>query len=544
MKTFGEYHEEIKQNAVRQWTKDGHAVFEDMENDPVINLMLSALSYQAFHIQKNIEQYEENILRDFRDRILPFQLIKPVPAFSIVETQLVKAFDEEIINEDSLFEFKSRKFSPLLETKIINAEFRITAKQEESCRVELQLANPIESLSGLSFFIDADPSEPVDIAAIKYEDYELPLIKPSQYNELPFTKWFNNAHLLQDQNYYLFGSYDYWQEIFLTNTSRLFYIGQYDTRQVPLNGKIELEIIFNSQAEVVNDIKINCIPVVNVEKKEAVLNDKNPVQELSSGTGEFLNLLYSKEMEKNTHSFLVRQNGVERYNHRQLLEQMQEMIYRYGADFYAFQSINELKNGEKLKKMQEVIDEISGIVTKFEKENRKETYYAVLKKQYAGNENIDLEYLTTSGKAANGIRKAEKAEKAPNRLDSSNTILLLETKGGKNSVKDETQKEEIAKYYFQTKDRIITPADIRTFVKTFRYKGILLSNKIEDILINRGSGEMVITVKLKDDSLLKTNEEKRQREELLENKEKLGKILQTKITLRSSGIMPFKVKIY
>jgi hypothetical protein len=535
MKTLEEYHKEVKQNAIAYWTKGDYTAFKNMEKDPVVNLMLSALSYQAFHLQRRIKQYEEKTLKDFRDRIIPFHLIKPTPAFSIVEAKMLKTFDKAVINEDSIFEFKKYKFSPLLETHIINAELKIVSQHEKSVWVELESVNPIKDLYGMSIYIDTN--DIIDIASIKCGDYKLPLIKPSQYNELPFTKMFNNAHLFQDQNYYLYGSYDYWQELFLTNTSNLFYIGQYDIKDIFLSEteNIQLEIVFNSPVDV-NDIKINCIPVVNVEQKEAVLNEKNPVQELSSD-GEFLNLLYDNESGKNADSFLIRQHGIERYNPKQLLEQIQEMVYHYVADYYAFQSIDELKNGDKIRKMQEVLDEMSDIAANFEEDSQKEHYYAVLKKHKDGNEKVDLKYLVTYGKAANGIRKSEKAIKAPNCIERNKTVLLLDTKSGRNSIKDENRKENIAKYYFLTKDRLVTATDIRLFIKTFYYtendEAKLLDSDIENIGIERKNGYIEITITLLEDSELK-NTDKAQ---------SLAATLQKNIELRSSNTIPFIVRI-
>jgi len=540
MKTFKEYHEEVKKNAIDQWRKEGHSAFKDMENDPVINLLLSALSYQAYHIQSMVEKQEENTLRKLCDRIIPFHLTKAVPAFSIVETKLIKAknsdeaITEKIVDEACSFEFKKSNFVSLLETKIIQAEIKTLHQEGKSLWIELQLDNPIKSLSGLSFYIN-NP-ETTSIEAIRFNDEPLPLIKPSLYNELPFTSWFNNAHLLLNGNHHLFGTYDYWQELFLTNTVGLFYIGQYDTKKTPLNGQntIQLEIIFDSfvdESEI--NLKINCIPVVNVEKESVVLNDRNSAQELSSDNGEFLNLLYNEDMEKNRDEFLVRQHGVERYNSKQLLEQMQELLYRYDSDFYAFQFIPELRYGDKLKKMQEIVDEISGIVNKFEDNQTKTSYYAVLKKKKA-EKNVYLEYLTTSG--ASIIRKGEKASKAPLDLDRDKTVFLMDAKGGRNSIQDQTQKENIAKYYFQTKDRLVTPADITCFVRSFYYnEDSKLGDDIENLSVEKKDEQIVITINLIDDSALKNMDEA---------KKSLGKLLQSKINLKSTGIMNFQVEIY
>ena len=538
MKKFEEYKKEIKKNVIDQWKKEGNKAFNNMEKDPVIDLLLSSLSYQAFLIQKDIEQFEEKTVRNFRDCVIPYQLIKPIPAFSIVETNTID-ISEKTVDETCVFEFKKLKFVPLLKTKIINSNLKIVEQQDNVIIVELELVNPVESLSGLSFFIDTD--ENIKIESIKISNYELPLIMPSHFNELPFTKWFNNSHLFSEQNYFLYGSYDYWQEIFLTNSCKLYYISEYDAKEIHLNGNtnIELEITFNSILEASDKLKINCIPVVNVENKEITLDSRNPVCDLSSGVGEFLNLWYDKEEEKNikeyADSFVIRQFGIERYNPKQLLEQMEEIISRYNSDYYAFQSIKGLKNSDITKKMQEIIDDTYEIVSKeFEDNKNKVSYYAVLKKSKLDNKSVTVNYLTTFGELGNGVKTEEKVTKTPIFIDRKKTSLLLETKGGKNGIIDESQKDDITKYYFQTKDRLITPADIKIFIRTFYYKNFILNDEVENIIIKPEDGYIAVSIKLHENSLLKETTG-----ELLS----LSEILQNKILLKSTGIMPYKVYI-
>jgi hypothetical protein len=537
MKRFEEYNKEIRKNIVDQWTKDGHTV-KNMENDPVVNLLLSALSYQAYHIHKEIEQYEEKTLKEFSDRIVPFHLIKPLPAFSIIETKLKEGCNEKIIDETCSFDFvNSRKqkftFTPLLNTKIINAELENVHRLAENVwNVALRLKAPVDNLSGLSFYIDTQ--EFIDIESIRYEGEELPLIKPSQYNELPFTGWFNNHHLLLNQNTCLFGTYDYWMEFFLTNTTQLFYIGQYETKKIPLNGQthIELEITLSSPVDM-DELKINCVPVVNAEKEEITLDARNPIQKLSSDTNEFLNLLCSNnEDEKNIENVFIRQYGVERYNSNQLFEQLQEILYKYNSDYYVFQDIRELKNTDKLENLQNIIDEIRTIVAKSEEKKTKEHYYAILKRNNNETKRINLKYLTTAGASANGIKKGEKTTKTHIAIDNNKTTLLIETKGGNNSVNSEIQKENISKYYFQTKDRLITPADIIIFIKTFYYGETKLGDETENIAVKPQNEYVDIIIQLKNDTSINDADKKQ-----------LSEILKTKITLKSSGILPFRVRI-
>lgn len=552
MNTFDEFYEEIKAAAIEHWKKDSYDTFNDAEKDPVVNLFLSAFAYQTFKIKKNIEDFEAGSVREFRDRMLPFGLIKPTPAFSVIQTKLSKTEGEESgikwADESCLFEYTKGKskfdFYPLLRTKIINAELKIQEKTDHSFLIDLKSTSAIADLSGISFYFDSEI--PVDIE-IHYKGKPLPLVKPTQYNELPFTKWFNNNHLFFKENNHLFGNYDYWQEIFLINNVQLFYIDHYDPKEFVLKeGKnIRLEILFKKKIDPAKcDVRINCIPVVNVEKRELTLTENKPIQELASGDGEFLNLLCYNDFEDENSlrdfvdSFLIRQFGVERYNTRQLLKQLHDLSTRYVSDHYAFQHIDRVKDDNNYEKMQKIMQHLDNLRETVEKINRdvlnkfesklNSGYYAILRM----NSNLSpkskyvyLEYLSTTGSQPNGIKKNEKPTKTGIGLDRNDTFLLRDVDGGKDSIKDETQKENITSYYLLTKDRLVTMADIRSFC----YKE--LEGNAEKIDIFKEERTIRINIK--------TDKDWRFR-----NKDKLesyAEALQKKIELRSSGILPYRV---
>jgi hypothetical protein len=452
----------------------------------------------------------------------------------MVETKLIEGCHEKIVDDTCAFEFQNSNkqkitFVPLLNTKVIDAELKMAYQLEENVwRIQLQSAVPITDISGLSFYLDTN--EHIEIESITCCGERLPLIKPSQFNALPFTNWFNNNHLFLNQNYYLFGSYDYWQEIFLNHSARLYYIGDCHTNATT---EIELDVTFNRTVNSNNFMKINCIPIVNVEKREVTIDERNPVKDLTPDSGEFLNLLYDKENQNDYENILIRQFNVERYNSYQLFEQLQEMLYRYNADYYAFQNNRELKTGDILNNLQNVMEDIDNVVSKLDEKMRQDHCYAILTKNNRNIKKVTLPYLTTNGASANGIRKGEKAAKTPVSLNNSETVLLFATQGGKDAVKDEMQKEDIANYYNHTHDRLVTPADIMVFIKTFYFENVKLIDEIENISIEREDEHITITVNLKINSNLKQTEKC----------ELLAETLQNRIFLRSSGVLPFRVNI-
>jgi hypothetical protein len=332
----------------------------------------------------------------------------------------------------------------------------------------------------------------------------------------------------------LFGSYDYWQKVFLNHAVKLYYVGRYHTKMTQDNTKeIELDVTFNRAVGSNNFMKINCIPVVNVEKEGVVVDERNPVKDLTTESGEFLNLLYDEDNPNDYDNILVRQFNVERYNSAQLFELMQEMLYRYNSDYYAFQNNRELRTSGIINNLQQVMEDIRSVLGKLDEKMYKDHFYAILTKNNPDIKKVDLKYLTTCGASANGIRRDEKAVKTSVSLNNSKTVLLLDTKGGRDSIKDESQKEDIAQYYHHTQDRLVTPADIIVFIKTFYFENVTLRDEIENISIKRKDDYVAITVHLKTDSYLKKGDKS----------DILAETLQNKITLRASGILPFQVKI-
>ena len=510
----------MKKNINKQEFKDYHSKivkeiveindqFKDMKDDPVVDLLLTALSYQAYKIEENIEEYENDTVSKLLDSIIPYHLVRPVPAFSILETAL-KDSSEAKIDEKCSFVFEKNKeeysFSPLLTTKIIKGECEVTDSSSNSITVELKMYQNIKDLSGISFYFKSQKLPEIKTITVIGAKQALPLIKPNQYNELPFTKMFNNHHLLMKENQYLFGTYDYWQKIFLTNTTNLYYIGKCNQKNLSDENQqnIKLEIIFEENLkEKINEVKINCIPIVQVVKKEKITlkeNDKEIAEFKTEGKEEFLHLLIPEKeenIEEYTKFFYIRQFGIERYNLKMLLQQLKKIKDHYISDYYAFQKVEVIKEFNEFKKnienfittLKEKLKENNGDI-----ENKVNNYYAILKKDTNDKGKV-IEYLTTFGSNANNISETTEDKIKINEvsfLDKKKTKLLFPTQGGQDSIND-SQKEDIAKYYFLTKDRLVTVADIRAFCyKEFNIyknpddnKSDLKNIKIENIDIEK-----------------------------------------------------------
>ena len=348
-KSFEQHRRQLLKEAIEHWDEKGELM--DIERDPVVKLFFSALAYQSYSISREISSFKDKIVTELRNKLIPYHLIKPFPALSVIETRLEKNKDESIkpltsleVNEKCAFEFGKNKipFSPLFKTTIIEA--KITDKQIDQNDFTLQLTLSsdvvIEDFSGVSFYFENSEMTP-DIE-ISLNNQFLPLIKPDDFDNLPFTDWFQHHYLLREENQLQYGNYDYWLELFVKKHIQLFYINEYDCNTIKNTSlKPVIKIHFKNKFELNyyqnRSIKINCLPIVNVQKHSVILNTNEPIKKLSAEKSAFLNLIIDENYEKNEDDFYIRHFGIERFSQEELLLQINDLFNRFISDYKAIE---------------------------------------------------------------------------------------------------------------------------------------------------------------------------------------------------------------
>jgi hypothetical protein len=502
--------EELLKEAILKWTSesnidpnDPNNPFYKIEQDPVIKLLMMALAHETNKIKEDISLFRENLLEEFTEKVIPVSMVQPIPAFTIVQTSKAKnilndcyaseetPFIIEKESENTMPEGRARirdkfTFIPLLRTKIVDA--RIALVQNVGINkymVRLECGDPISDLMGVSFYIANKEFSDVTVAI---DDKMLPLIKTDDYEKLPFTSWFSMESVLTEKSL-TFGTPEYWKDIVISNNFRFFIVDAYDTNKVNLarfGRNIDLVMEFTSPENDfridVNDIEINCIPLVNVEKVSVRLSKDDPIKKISEegydfslidnrGGGvaasyrkQFLHLVAGSSPESERDTFVVRRFGMERFNRKELLLQIKSIANRFRSDYYAYLENDGLRDGEKIKKlsiaMTDVLDEV-----KKEGEPSYGIYLILTRKERDSEQNksIEVNYLITDGTLSNGIKTDASVKPVSTEFDKNATKILRETQGGKDVQMDKEVKRRIAQYYVLTKDRLFTKSDIRAF---------------------------------------------------------------------------------
>ena len=507
-KSFEQHRRQLIREAIEHWDENGELL--NIENDPVVKLFFSALAYQSYSISREIASFKDKVVSEFRNKLIPYHLIKPFPALSVIETRLGKNKDASVkpltsfkVDEKCVFEFGKTKmpFAPLFKTTIVDAKIAEIQADYNNNTLQVTLASNevIEDFSGMSFYFE--DSEMIPDVEISLNNRFLPVIKPDDCDNLPFTDWFQHHYLLSEDNQLQYGNYDYWLEFFVKKHINVCYINTYNYQKIRntsvtpvftihFKSKLELQYFQN------RSIRINCLPVVNVQKNSVTLDNNDPVKKLSAEKGVFLNLLVGENTEKNENNFYIRHFGVERYNQEELLFQINDLFNRFISDYYAFKDIEDLKKGEKLENLYRDFRELWPVMMRNENPNYSGVYAILklnknLKFQY---NNVTIDYLTTNCELANNIKEGEKAGSASEFLDKDKTVLLMDTTGGKEEEYNEETLNRLARYNLLTKDRLITCSDL----KAFCYRE--LNGKIVDVSVKNTGKKIDITIKFQDES--------------------------------------------
>ncbi|MBQ1854344.1 MAG: hypothetical protein II136_05075, partial [Prevotella sp.] len=80
---------ELLQKAIAIWRESDQSDYlQGIENDPVFSLLITALAYQANETETEIEQMKTELLEEFANLQIPFEMGHAIPATAVVETAL------------------------------------------------------------------------------------------------------------------------------------------------------------------------------------------------------------------------------------------------------------------------------------------------------------------------------------------------------------------------------------------------------------------------------------------------------------------------
>ncbi len=523
----------LKNNLLNVWNLEGkwdlenpEAPYNGMENDPIVNLILTAVVYESNLLKDELNTFHDKLIDDCLDLMLPYNLAGPVPAMALMESYPNKGKKSIILDDSTRFMIKKKNskaktplsFYPILKTKLVNAKIEnINRVSDNTWNVDLYLQDSNDSLAGITFYFDD-----MQFADIKvyHKNKEIPIIKPWELDKLPLNSMFSTTSCIYNSSM-VYGLESQWYDLLAKHDMNLFMI-PWSYEQSVGDNLAHLVFEFDDCASDMyldnENLHINCFPIVNVILNNStnslpfLLSESKPIvcisndnwsinndidDTLNEAPNFFMNLVSLEGNEyRYKDKFILRRFGTERFNLNELLVLAKKLIHKYQTDFYAFQSIEQLQNSIVIQKFDDVLKEIIDIFSKQKEPNY--GVYAILKHTRSNstlNNAIKINALFTNGSYAN-CNDRDVSISAPSNLsnifDNKNTRILSTIAGGKDPIKDTDVKQQLAKYYILTNDRIVTRNDLRSFVTAQlatcgidenSVKNITISNSISDNLL-------------------------------------------------------------
>lgn len=561
------------QKVLEIWKHEGkwdgnnpNSPFYGFEKDPLLRILLTAFVYQTNGLKADIQNFEKEMIGEFQNAVLPYNLIQAVPSFTIIKTaknegDTGETFCDEtttfLVKRESLRLKELFPFHPLFKTKIIGANVSgVTKIAGDKWNVNIDITEPNTSLSNFGFMVKGLRYSDLNVY---WNNEKVPLIKPWEFDRFPKTPWFTDANIVYDKAL-LFGGESKWYDLWSMLNVNYYMIAPTFHRSFDsdmANFVFEFSGMVKPFSFEADNLVFNCFPAVNVVKKDFTLSSSEPIVKLanevdyddedssvvrsvSGNTPDnshddfFMNLILNPDSSiDDLDKFSIRRFGCERFNIDSLVALAHELSKRYESDFYAFQKVHKLQNVDKIKRLNIVLKDIIESITNGKL--LRSGVYAIMKHGQTGMENVSIHLsgLFTDGAYANDIDVFSDVS-SPKSFDKKETRLMIKSFGGCDEVKDKDEKNMLAKYYMRTIDRIVTRADVKAFCTRY-----FVQNHIGDALLDvnsviertNGTATQRITLHLKNDFV-------KDREDIPTIIDRLKKLIE----VRSVGLMPIVVE--
>jgi len=496
----------LMQKVLETWRREGkwdgnnpNSPFYGFEKDPLLRVLITAFVYQNNGLLTQIQNLESDVVSDFQNAVLPYQLTQAIPSMSLIKTsKSPDAVGDVYCDENSTFLVKKESlrlkevfpFHPLFKSKIVGMTVNgITKIASDKWNVNIDVSDQKADLSSFGFMVTGLRYSDLNVY---WNNEKLPLIHPWEFDRFPKIPWFDDVNYVLNKSD-MYGGENKWHDLWASMNVNYYMVAP--TFKRPINSDmINFVFEFSSMTKPFNfepdNLVFNCFPVVNVIKKEFNLSMNDPIIKLANEVGYandeqgnvrnlssvitdnahndfYMNLVMNPDSTlEDLDRVSIRRFGCERFNIDALVVLANQLSRRYESDFYAFQKLHKMQNTDKIRRLDIVLKDVIDII--MSDKVPQAGVYAILKKGKAveAMPAVHLSALFTDGSYANDIDVFSDVS-GPKDLDKKETRLLMKSFGGKDEVVDKEEKSMLSKYYVRTADRIVTRADLKAFC--YRY---------------------------------------------------------------------------
>ena len=542
--------EELTREAIAIWKQGNQAEhLEGLEKDPVVSLLLTALAYQEYVAEGELERLKNEVLDDLTQMLIPHDLIHARPASILIQTATEGSVAEMELNSQHVFGVGATdvQFMPLLKTKVFNVSLKgIERLDARRWKVSLGFKEPVSSLGGLAFVVDSMDFKDLEITQ---GGCRVELVKPWQYANLPTADCFSVDTQLYNTSL-AFDASTTWFDLFAQHNRRMFVVDTWQNEQTrQFTDQVSLIFEFKGiDSDFVFDkskLLLNTMMLVNVTQRSARLSPDAPIAHISGGE-QLLHLLRpsADQMYGTETPFVVRRAATQRFNVNGLLRLLHCILDKYSTDYYAFMQVDKMRGMLDGARLYQWLSSLTRYVESTPEAFSSGIYLILKKTERREDEALHVKYLTTQGASVNALLDSSVGIRVPAGLSASATSVIGDFILGSDEVKGADAQNSLARYFLVTGNRLVTSADL----KVFCYNELLLrynisSSQIRNISVKNlisadrrtGGFETEVAITLVNDIFIQRS--------FAEKKHQAEIILEKMIEVRSASMYPVRVSI-
>ena len=512
--------------------------------DPVVKMMMVALLNETQKIYDRVDRLDRQIVDRFCTDFIPQQQLEPIPAITLLSPSFKLNRNSEIVNMGSgdSFSYKTplRKlplnYIPLFETIALphSGLFMMTHSMMkfdkdvqpivacESNRIWVGITTEVEleCLKGLSLFIKGTRGISPERISIGIGNHDFEFATMNELENIDMAEPFD----AQQASGQFFSFVESWKESLLNMEDAVLICITDKTKDRDLfkpkafphefqqwleNKDLErfspntlwLKLDFPKDSTVPDNctIRLNVIPVVNVDVCTLTLSQSSPIAKLQKQDDSFFlriletsNASQKQGFGRSSDEVIVRDFDAACYHNGDLYRDVRNLYNHFIDDYYAFIEYNDLKDGETLKRLRETINRIGNNreVKEPSKAFKFDSGTYVMKNMRKGSPSTltKVTYLTTQGAIGNAPQADETMDnkKLPS-IEQKVNVLVSASGGSDKATPDE--RYELLRYFALTNDRLYTKMDIDAFLRKEimnefgkeEFKRIFIKMKIEGV---------------------------------------------------------------
>lgn len=539
--------DELLREAIEIWRQsDESERLEGLENDPVFKMIITAMAYQANELESDIARFRQDVVSEFYETMLPYNAGHAIPATVAIETALQGDVSDLVMTSDMGFALGDGEymFSPILATHVYNMHILNVARIDgRRWKVSIEFPASTKSIEGLAFALQNCNFRELKVTC---KGEVIQMICPWDYANMPMCQNFDYAASIWNQTD-VYNPSSVFMDLYARHNLQMYIIDKERPKTLPEGEFSQLDLIFEF-FDIPTDFQfgadnliLNPIVLAEVRRRVCSLSSTQPVSRVASG--QFMHLLPPiPGMASSDINVTVRRIAADRFNRASLIYLLSSLIDKIHSDFYAFQSLAKSVNLDYTK--QQLIDLLNKIRNNALQSgttdgNVRGTYFVLSDT----SKNCDFMYLTTNGSKVNSILTENSSFMVPLGLDQNKTKQITPPMPGFDEVRDESSLQVITRYYAQTSDRLVTPADIKIFsTQLLMGRFGIPSNCIREIKaymradMDRQSGYfLTVSIVLEDNSFI--------RRSLNGKLQSMCQLIEKMIQVRSISLYPVKVEI-